>query len=63
FTDGHAAAVYDTSGELGEPDGYLGPYKSGGSFQINLQAFDEIRKTMWFGRLRPMSLPGGGSVE
>lgn len=75
FADGHVAKVYDTGGQLSfygdptnpqddVPDGFLGPYKAtGNNFQINKSAFDEIRNTMWYGRMRPKPLPGGGSVE
>jgi prepilin-type processing-associated H-X9-DG protein len=74
FADGHAAKVYDTGGQLGYygdpdnpeddvPDGFLGPYKTTGGFQINDSAFQEIRGSMWYGRLRPKPQPGGGSIE
>lgn len=66
FADGHVAAVQDTGGEAGDTgDGFLGPYKSGGTgaFQINASAFREIRRSMWYGRLRPKPSPGGGSNE
>jgi len=66
FADGHVAAVYDSAGALGNtPDGFLGPYKtSSGTFQINMESFREIRKSMWFGRLRPkLGASGGGSNE
>jgi len=64
FADGHVAATNDTGGETGNPDGFLGPYKdSGGVFQINDSAFKEIRNKMWYGRMRPKPLPGGGSIE
>lgn len=74
FADGHAAKVYDTGGRLAwygdiaspvddVPDGFLGPYKTGGTFEINTSAFAEIRGTMWYGRLCPKPQPGGGSIE
>lgn len=75
FADGHVAKVYDTGGQLGfygdpanpkndEPDGFLGPYKTTGTnFEINKSAFDEVRGTMWYGRLRPRAKAGGGSIE
>lgn len=75
FADGHVAKVYDTGGQLGfygdpnnpkadQPDGFLGPYKTSGTdFEINKTAFDEVRSSMWYGRLRPRALAGGGSVE
>ncbi len=65
FADGHVAAVYDSAGASGaSPDGYLGPYKtSGNSFEINADAFREIRKSMWYGRLRDKPGSGGGSSE
>lgn len=75
FADGHVSKVYDTGGQLGfygdpnnpkadEPDGFIGPYKTTGTtFQINKSAFDEVRNTVWYGRLRPKALAGGGSVE
>lgn len=74
FADGHADKVYDTGGQLSfygnpsapeddRPDGFLGPYKgSGGNFEINQSAFDEI-KPMWYGRLRAKAKAGGGSIE
>ncbi|MCG3138498.1 MAG: hypothetical protein HJJLKODD_02363 [Phycisphaerae bacterium] len=76
FADGHTARVSDTGGSLqyyGDgvtavadvPDGFLGPYKSttGNPFQINTTGFDEIDGVMWYGRLRPLTSPGGGSSE
>jgi prepilin-type N-terminal cleavage/methylation domain-containing protein/prepilin-type processing-associated H-X9-DG protein len=64
FADGHVKAVHDTSGQNGRPDGYIGPYKTGGNnFEINEAAFREIRTTMWYGRLRSKPTAGGGSVE
>ena len=75
FADGHVAKVYDTGGQLGYygdpdnpqndvPDGFLGPYKTTGTnFEINKTAFDEVRGTMWYGRLRPKAKSGGGSIE
>lgn len=77
FADGHVGRVYDTGGRLeyygdpsdpvdGVPDGFIGPYKTGappGRFEINESGFAEIRETMWYGRLRPKFLPGGGSRE
>ncbi len=74
FADGHATKVYDTGGQLAyygdpsnpvdnSPDGFLGPYKGAGGFEINASAFKEIRGSMWYGRLRPKALPGGGSIE
>lgn len=74
FADGHVAKVYDSAGQLnyyGDPsapvddvaDGFLGPYKNGTSFEINQSAYEEIRSQLWFGRLRPKALPGGGSIE
>ncbi len=75
FADGHADKVYDTGGELGYygdpanpksdmPDGFIGPYKkSGSAFEINKSAFDEVRGSMWYGRLRPRAKAGGGSIE
>jgi len=75
FADGHVAKVFDTAGQLGyygdpasavdnRPDGFLGPYKvAGGGFEINDSAFDEIKSTMWYGRLRTKPIAGGGSIE
>lgn len=77
FADGHATKVFDTGGVLefyGDPttpvndtaDGFLGPFKTGGNFSIdspNGSAFDEIKSVMWYGRMRPKSLAGGGSIE
>ncbi len=74
FADGHAAKVYDTGGELNfygdpaapqvdKPDGFLGPYKTSTGFLINGSAFEEIRSTMWYGRMRTKPQPGGGSIE
>jgi len=66
FADGHVAAVADVAGANGnQPDGFLGPYKvtGGNTFAINQAAFDEITSSIWYGRLRPKSLPGGGSIE
>ena len=75
FADGHVSAVYDTGGELlyygsdpvstvDVPDGFIGPYKDADShFVINESAFDEVDDTLWYGRVRPISLPGGGSTE
>jgi hypothetical protein len=69
------AKVYDTAGKLSyygdpsnpqadKPDGFLGPYKtSGTAFEINQSAFEEIRGSMWYGRMRPKPKAGGGSVE
>lgn len=74
FADGHVDKVHDTGGQLAfygdisapvndVPDGFIGPYKTGGGFQINASAFKEIRSSMWYGRLRPKAKPGGGSIE
>ncbi len=75
FVDGHVTKVYDTGGQLGYyrdpanpqndvPDGFLGPYKTTGTnFEVNKNAFDGVRGTMWYGRLRPKAKPGGGSIE
>jgi prepilin-type N-terminal cleavage/methylation domain-containing protein/prepilin-type processing-associated H-X9-DG protein len=63
FADGHASAIWDTGGYDNEPDGFLGPYKTGSGFEINQSAFKEIRDKMWYGRLRAKPLPGGGSIE
>jgi len=74
FADGHVAKIYDTGGRLSYygdvaapvndvPDGFLGPYKNGGSFEINDSGFQEIRSTMWYGRMRPKAQAGGGSIE
>lgn len=63
FADGHVSTVRDTAGLNDAPDGYLGAYKNGASFQINDSGFKEIRTNMWYGRLRPKALAGGGSVE
>ncbi len=74
FADGHAAKVYDTGGQLGyygDPqapvddvaDGFLGAYKVPGDFEINETGFREIREQIWFGRLRPLFLAGGGNIE
>jgi prepilin-type processing-associated H-X9-DG protein len=75
FADGHVARVHDTGGQLGyygdpavpvdnRPDGFIGPYKSAaGGFEINASAFDEVKSSMWYGRLRSKPLAGGGSVE
>lgn len=74
FADGHATKVFDTGGllefygdpstpEANKPDGFLGAYKAGGDFAINDTAFDEIKSVMWYGRMRPKPLPGGGSIE
>ena len=74
FADGHVASVSDTGGQLGYygdptapeddvPDGFLGPYKGASGFEINQSAFREIRGRMWYGRLRPKAMAGGGSIE
>jgi prepilin-type N-terminal cleavage/methylation domain-containing protein/prepilin-type processing-associated H-X9-DG protein len=64
FADGHVAAVHDMGGLSDDADGYLGPYKNAsGVFEVNTSAFKEIRNKVWYGRLRPKALPGGGSVE
>ena len=74
FVDGHVNRVYDTGGQLGYygdprnhvddvPDGFLGPYKTRRGFRINETGFSEIRQLMWYGRLRPRALPGGGSIK
>ncbi|HSW47076.1 MAG TPA: type II secretion system protein [Phycisphaerae bacterium] len=63
FADGHVTAVWDNGGYGNEPDGFLGPYKSGNRFEINQSAFREIREQMWYGRLRSRPRPGGGSIE
>jgi len=64
FADGHVSAVRDSGGLNNKPDAWLGPYKNAqGKFEINASAFDEIRKLMWYGRLRGRALPGGGSIE
>jgi len=36
---------------------------TGTVFEINKTAFDEVRGTMWYGRLRPKAKSGGGSIE
>lgn len=64
FADGHVSAVYDSAGLNGDqPDGFLGPYKNGSTYEINTAAFKEIRQTMWWGRIRPKPVAGGGSIE
>jgi prepilin-type N-terminal cleavage/methylation domain-containing protein/prepilin-type processing-associated H-X9-DG protein len=74
FADGHAARVHDTGGRLqyygdpaspieDEPDGFLGAFKGDNGFEINQSGFAEVSDTMWYGRLRPKPLPGGGSIE
>lgn len=64
FADGHATGIKDSGGEDDEPDGYLGAYKnSSGQFQINASAFKEIRRNLWYGRLRSRPTAGGGSIE
>jgi len=66
FADGHVAAVNDVAGASGnQPDGFLGPYKqgAGNTFAINQTAYDEIAGSIWFSRLRPKTLPGGGSGD
>jgi prepilin-type processing-associated H-X9-DG protein len=64
FADGHVATVHDAGGLNDEPDGFIGPYKNtSGAFEINTTAFKEMRNRVWYGRLRPKALPGGGSVE
>jgi prepilin-type processing-associated H-X9-DG protein len=65
FADGHVSAVTDVAGVNGnKPDGFLGPYRTNGTnFEINQDAFKEIRKTMWYGRMRPKAGGGGGSDE
>jgi len=75
FADGHVAKVYDTGGQLNYygdpsnpendvPDGFLGAYKTAGTtFEINQSGFEEIRSTMWYGRMRPKAQAGGGSIE
>jgi prepilin-type N-terminal cleavage/methylation domain-containing protein/prepilin-type processing-associated H-X9-DG protein len=74
FADGHVAKVFDTGGQLAyygdpsnpvnnAPDGFLGPYKTSGGFEINQSAFAEIRGAMWYGRMRPKAQAGGGSIE
>jgi prepilin-type N-terminal cleavage/methylation domain-containing protein/prepilin-type processing-associated H-X9-DG protein len=64
FADGHVSVVRDTGGRDEMPDGYLGPYKNdSGAFEINESAFREIRKVMWYGRLRTRASAGGGSIE
>lgn len=64
FADGHVSAVFDSAGLNGDqPDGFLGPYKNGSTFEINQAAFKEIRSSMWWGRIRPKPAAGGGSIE
>lgn len=76
FADGHVDAIQDSGGVLdfysdtpgtpttGVADGFLGAYKTGGSFElVDDSAFKEIRSSMWYGRLRPKAQAGGGSVE
>jgi len=75
FADGHVAKVYDTGGKLSyygdptapeddKPDGFIGPYKTAGTtFEINKTGFEEIRSSMWYGRMRPRAKSGGGSIE
>lgn len=63
FADGHVSAVHDSGGLGDAPDGFLGPYKNGNSFQINTSAFKEVRNAMWYGRMRSKPTAGGGSVE
>jgi len=74
FADGHAAKVYDTGGQLGwyadpknpeddKPDGFIGAYKTRKGFEINETGFREVREQIWYGRLRPLFIGGGGSIE
>lgn len=75
FADGHVERVNDTGGQLNfygdttnpqadVPDGFIGPYKTTGTtFEINKSAFEEIRSTVWYGRMRPKAKAGGGSIE
>jgi prepilin-type processing-associated H-X9-DG protein len=74
MADGHAEKVFDTGGILAyygdpnnpvndEPDGFLGAYKLDNTFEINKSGFDEISEHMYYGRMRPLPLPGGGSRE
>lgn len=63
FADGHVAPVNDTGGAFDKPDGFLGPYKTDNGFEINDSAFKELRRSIWYGRLRPRYLSGGGSIE
>lgn len=63
FADGHAAAISDTGGLNDAPDGWIGPFQGGSSFQINTSAFDEVISDVWYGRIRPTAQAGGGSIE
>jgi len=65
FADGHVSAVHDTGGENNAPDGWIGPYKAGGSgaFEVNASAYKEVRGTLWIKRLRSKATSGGGSSE
>jgi prepilin-type N-terminal cleavage/methylation domain-containing protein/prepilin-type processing-associated H-X9-DG protein len=74
FADGHVSNVYDSGGQLNyygdpanpvedKPDGFLGAYKTSSGFEINKSGFDEIRGSMWYGRLRSKPKAGGGSIE
>lgn len=63
FADGHVSAFKDEDGLTSSPDGFIGPYKTAsGTFEINDLAFKEL-SNLWYGRLRPKTLPGGGSIE
>lgn len=59
FADGHVAAVNDSGGATGKPDGFIGAYKSTSSFLINASAFKEIDGIIHWGRIRKQPTAGG----
>jgi prepilin-type N-terminal cleavage/methylation domain-containing protein/prepilin-type processing-associated H-X9-DG protein len=71
FADGHVAKVTDeggyasgaAEGDAGEPDGWIGAFKTTPSsltsgFSINKGGFDEVRETIW---VRQLGNAGGGA--
>lgn len=65
FADYHVAKVADTSGYNDQPDGWIGPYKAGGStagsaaYAINASGWSEIRELVELGQIGVQSTRAG----
>lgn len=53
FADGHVEAIRDSGGVDGDPDGFIGPYRTGsGKAEINASAYAEIKDQLYVNRMR-----------
>ena len=66
FADGHVARIADKGGYNDAPDGWIGPYKTGGaagvggSYEVNATGFNETRNLIWLKQLGSAAGAGVG---